>query len=216
MYPISALILRYTSRSKEEKFNIVKKLGYKNLNKGLRRLEHLIQTGQCPDSLREKLPTVLGIDPSAIEEAFEATLAQQRVDEEKDRRTREDYERKTFRPHLWVKHELQNPPVGSICIVAFIGIEHWKIITLPEDIASLKWSDQRMTIIEKIREHQSQECVNTNIFGKVTGYLYRKTYNDSYLFNIDGTLLQKYKSRIRKPEIYLKIGKKEIRGGLLK
>jgi len=187
----------------------------KNLNKGLRRLDQLIQTGQCPDSLREKLPSVLGIDPSAIKEAFEATLAQQREEEEKARRIRENYERKTFRPHICVKHELENPPIGSISIVAFIGIEHWKAKTLPEDIANLRWSEQCCIIRKKIREHQSQECVNTNIFGKVTGYLYRKTYNDSYLFNIDGTLLQKYKSRIRKPAIYLKIGKKEIRGGLM-
>jgi hypothetical protein len=57
MYKISELVLRYTSRSKEDKLNIVKKLGYKNLNKGFRRLDTLIQTGQCPDSLRNKLPT---------------------------------------------------------------------------------------------------------------------------------------------------------------
>jgi len=213
MYPISALILRYTSRSKEEKLNIVKKLGgYKNLNKGLRRLEHLIQTGQCPDSLREKLPSVLGIDPSAIQEAFEATLAQQREEEEK---AREEYERKTFRPHIWVKHELENPPLGSICIVAFIGIEHWKVITLPEDIASLRWSEQCWTLREKIREHQSQEYVDRSMFGKVTGYLYRKTYDDSLLFSTDGTLLEMYRPQISKPEVYLKVGNKKIRGGLL-
>jgi len=79
MYPISALILRNISW-KTDKLSLIQKLGYKNLNKGLLRLEHLIQTGQCPDSLREKLPTVLGIDPSAIQEAFEATLAQQVID----------------------------------------------------------------------------------------------------------------------------------------
>ena len=82
---------------------------------------------------------MLGIDPSAIQEAFEATLAQQREEEEK---AREEYERKTFRPHIWIMHELENPPLGSICIVAFTGIEHWKVITLPEDIASLRWSEQ--------------------------------------------------------------------------
>ena len=78
MYKISELILRYTSRSKEDKLNIVKKLGYKNINRGLRRLDTLIQTGQCPDSLRKKLPTALGLDPSVIQKAYEQTLNQLR------------------------------------------------------------------------------------------------------------------------------------------
>jgi len=211
MYPISALVLRYTTRSKKEKLNIVKNLGYKNLNKGLRRLDHLIQTGQCPYSLREKLPSVLGIDPSAIQEAFEATLAQQREEEEKARRAEEDFERTTFRPHLWVIHELENPPVGSIC-----GIERWKIITLHENISNLRWSDQCITIKEKIIVHQSDVSVDESIFGRVKGYVYRRNYDESYYFSTDGILLGKYRSKINNPEVYIQIGNKKLRGGILK
>jgi len=211
---ISALILRYASRSKEEKLNIVKKLGYKNLNKGLRRLDNFIQAGQCPESLREKLPTVLGLEPSAIQQAYELTLTQQGEEKENARRNREEHERKTFRPHIWVKHELKNPPLGSICIVAFIGIEHWKVITLPDDIAGLEWSEQFNTVREEIREHQSQEDVDRSMFGKVTGYLYRKTYDDSFLLSSDGTLLEIYSPKVRKPEVYLKVGNKKIQEGI--
>ena len=113
MYKISELILRYTSRSKEDKLNIVKKLGYKNLNKGFRRLDTLIQTGRCPDSLRKKLPTALGLEPSVIQKAYEQTLNQLEEQEEKARRDREEYERRMFQPHLWIKHEREYPPVGS-------------------------------------------------------------------------------------------------------
>jgi len=215
MYQISELILRYTSRSKEDKLTIVKKLGYKNLNKGLHRLDHLIQTGQCPDSLRKKLPTALGLDPSVIQRAYELTLNQLEEQEEKARRDRESYERRMFRPHIWVKHELEYPPV-SICIVAFIGIEHWKVINLPEDIAGLRWSEQFKTIREKIIEHQSQEYVDKSMFGKVIGYIYRKTYDKSFLFSANGNLLEIYSPKVRKPEVYLEVGNKKIREGLLK
>ncbi len=186
MYKISELILRYTSRSKEDKLNIVKKLGYKNLNKGFRRLDTLIQTGQCPDSLRKKLPTALGLEPSVIQKAYELTLNQLEEEEEKARRDREEYERRTFRPHIWVKHELEYPPLGSICIVGFLGIENWKVITLPEDISGLQWSEQCKTVREKIREHQSQEYVDTGLFRKVIEYIYRKTYDKSFLFSTNG------------------------------
>ena len=216
MYKISELILRYTSRSKEDKLNIVKKLGYKNLNKGFRRLDNLIQTGQCPDSLRKKLPTALGLEPSVIQKAYEQTLNQLEEQEEKARRDREEYERRTFRPHIWVKHEREYPPGGSICQVAFLGIHNWKVITLPEDIAGLQWSEQCKTVREKIREHQSQEYVDTSIFRKVIGYIYRKTYDKSFLFSTNGNLLGIYSPKVKKPEIYLEVGNKKIREGLLK
>ena len=216
MYQISELILRYTSRSKEDKLNIVKKLGYKNLNRGLRRLDTLIQTGQCPDSLRKKLPTALGLDPLVIQKAYEQTLNQLEEQEEKARRDREEYERRTFRPHIWVKHEREYPPVGSICQVAFLGIHNWKVITLPEDIAGLQWSEQFKALREKIREHQSQENVDTNIFRKVIGYIYRKTYDKSFLFSTNGNFLEVYRPKVRKPEVYLKVGNKKIHEGLLK
>jgi hypothetical protein len=216
MYKISELVLRYTSRSKEDKLNIVKKLGYKNLNKGFRRLDTLIQTGQCPDSLRKKLPTALGLDPLVIQKAHELTLNQLEEEEEKARKGREEYERRTFRPHIWVKHELENPPLGSICIVGFLGIHNWKVITLPEDIAGQQWSEQFKALREKIREHQSQENVDRSMFRKVIGYIYRKTYDKSFLFCTKGNLLEVYSQKIRKPEVYLKVGNKKIHGGLLK
>jgi hypothetical protein len=216
MYKISELILRYTSRSKEDKLNIVKKLGYKNLNKGFRRLDTLIQTGQGPDSLRNKLPTALGLEPSVIQKAYEQTLNQLEEEEEKARRDRESYERRMFQPHLWIKHEREYPPVGSICIVGFLGIHNWKVITLPEDILGLQWSEQCKTVREKIREDQSQEYVDTSIFRKVIGYIYRKTYDKSFLFSTNGNFLEIYSPKVRKPEIYLKVGNKKIHEGLLK
>jgi hypothetical protein len=216
MYKISELILRYTSRSKEDKLNIVKKLGYKNLNKGFRRLDNLIQTGQCPDSLRKKLPTALGLEPSVIQEAYELTLNQLEEEEEKARRDRESYERRMFQPHLWIKHEREYPPVGSICQVALLGIHNFKVITLPEDILGLQWSEQCKTVREKIREHQSQEYVDTGLFRKVIEYIYRKTYDKSFLFSTNGNFLEIYSPKVRKPEIYLKVGNKKIHEGLLK
>ena len=216
MYQISELIFRYLSDSKEDKLNIVKKLGYKNLNKGLRRLDKLIQTGECPDSLRKKLPAVLGLDPYAIEQAYELTLSQIEEQEEKATQNIESYERRMFRPHIWVKHELENPPLGTICIAAFIGIEHWKVIALPEYITDLRWSEQFKTLKNKIREHQSLEHVDKSMFGKVIGYIYRKTYDKSFLFSPNGNLLEIYTSKVRKPEVYLKVGYKEINEGLQK
>jgi hypothetical protein len=46
------------------------------------------------------------------------------------------------------------------------------------------------------------------MFGKVTGYIYRQTYDDSHLFSKDGVLLESNIDKFNKPESSLKIGKR--------
>jgi hypothetical protein len=64
--------------------------------------------------------------------------------------------------------------------------------------------------------HQSLEHVDRSQFGKVIGYIYRKTYDKNFLFSPNGNLLEIYTPKVRKPEVYLKVGYKEINEGLQK
>src|ERR1700758_3119705 len=100
-YQISKLITQIISGNKERKREIVLKLGYKNLDKGYRRLHHLIETGECPEPMKRMLPYALGIDPQVLEDAFEATARQKQEEIELARKHQEEYERRTFKPHLW-------------------------------------------------------------------------------------------------------------------
>ncbi len=119
-----------------------------------------------------------------------------------------------FRVYPWTLPEVGVP--NFIYLVAFVGIEHWKVITLHENISNLRWSDQCITIKEKIIVHQSDVSVDESIFGRVKGYVYRRNYDESYYFSTDGILLGKYRSKINNPEVYIQIGNKKLRGGILK
>ena len=79
-----------------------------------------------------------------------------------------------------------------------------------------QWSEQFKALREKIREHQSQENVDRSMFRKVIGYIYRKTYDKSFLFSTNGNLLERYSPKVRKPEVYLKVGNKKIHEGFPK
>ena len=215
MYPISNLILQAINGSKENKLKIVKNLNFTNLSKGLRRLDQLIYTGQCPGSMRDRLPIALGLNPEVIERAFKDTLIQQKEEEEESRIRREEQDRFSFRPHIWICHEFEKPPLGSICIVGLIGIEHWKIIQLPDDIERKPWSKQFKLVREKIRENQQSEDVGRGIFGKVFGYLYRKAYVKGFIFSPDGDLLEIYSSKIPHLDIQVRLGKGNVLGRIL-
>src|ERR1700739_3884012 len=99
-YQISKLITQVISGNKERKREIVLKLGYKNLDKGYRRLYHLTETGECPEPMKRMLPVALGLDPQIVEDAFETTTRQKAEEVEIARKRQEEYERRTFRPHL--------------------------------------------------------------------------------------------------------------------
>jgi hypothetical protein len=213
MYEISKLINQVISGNKQRKREIVLKLGYKNLDKGYRRLYHLIETGECPKLMRKMLPTALGVDPQVVEDAFKATSQQIAEEVELARRRQEEYERRTFKPHLWIEHELSRPK--SITMVLFTGIDNYKVVNLPDIIDKLDWEYQVRVVEETIRQHQQNKGIEDCMFGKVTGYIYRQTYDDSHLFSKYGKLLESNIGKFKKPEASLKIGGKEVSSELI-
>jgi hypothetical protein len=215
MYPISNIILRAINGSKENKLRMVMNLGFKNLSKGVRRLEHLIHTGWCPEFIKDMLPSALGLEPKTIQRAFEDTHTQHREEEEDYRRRKDEHARTSFRPHIWIKHERENPQLGSVCIVGFAGIQHWKVIPLPDDIGCKPWIEQFRVVREEIGIHRLREGVDRSMFGGVLGYMYRKTYDNSFLFSNDGALVEVYSPKLTNPDVHVRVGKDLVRGGLL-
>jgi hypothetical protein len=187
-YQISKLINQVISGNKQRKREIILKLGYKNFNKGYRRLYHLIETGECLEPIKNMLPTALGLDPQVVADAFEATARQKAEELELARRRQEEYERRTFKPHLWIEHELSRP--RSIAMAALSGINSFKLVSLPEGINQLSWNEQKRVVRWAIQRHQRDNGIEDYMFGKVTGYVYRQTYDDSHLFSKDGKLLE--------------------------
>jgi len=215
MYAISKLINEVISSSKERKREVILRLDYKNLHKGYRRLNNLIETGECPMSLKDMLPKALNVDEELIDGAFKLTAQQKAKEAELDRKRTEEYERKSFVPHIWIENELEYPSGAKFWYVAFLGIDKFKVLPLPENINDMDWELQESLVKERILQHQKDCNSNDAIFGRVTGYTYRQTYDDSFLFSIDGKLLQRRTEKLDKPELYIEVDNKKISGGLL-
>ena len=78
MYEISRLINEVISQSNGRKREVILNLGYKNLNKGYRRLNTLLEKGECPAFIKENLPKALNIDKQLIDVAFQVTKNQKK------------------------------------------------------------------------------------------------------------------------------------------
>lgn len=214
MYEISRLIKESISQSKELKRELVLQLGYRNLNKGYRRLNALLEKGECPEFIKENLPKALNIDKELVAIAFQVTKKQKAKEVELARKRREEYERKHFKPHVWIEHERKYPSGASFWFVAFIGIDKFKMIALPENINEMDWEIQESKVKERILEHH-KHCSDDAIFGRVKGYTYCQTYDDSFLFSIDGKLARRRIEKVDKPEMFIEIGNRSISDRLI-
>lgn len=68
---------------------------------------------------------------------------------------------------------------------------------------------------ETVQQHQQNNGTEDCMFGKVTGYVYRQTFDDSHLFSKDGKLLESNIGKFNKPESSLKIEKREVSSELI-
>ena len=190
-------------------------LGYQNINKGYRRLNNLIETGECPMSLKDMLPKALNLDEELVNTAFKLTAQQKAKEAELDRKRTEEYERKSFVPHIWIENELEYPSGAKFWYVAFLGIDKFKVLPLPENINEMDWKLQESLVKKRILQHQKGINGDDAIFGRVKGYTYCQTYDDSFLFSVDGKFLHRRTETVDKPELYIEVSNKSISGGLL-
>ena len=200
-------------KNKEGKKAIVLALGYKNLNKGYRRLEKSMFTGYLDTGLINKLPEIFGIDKKISDLAIRSTQRQLQEEEKIAKEISELIDRLNFKPHLWRKHASKIP--HPIFLVAFCGIYFFKYVKLPEDITFRPVFEQ-LEIIDETIKTDLEINKSHKPFGETTGYYYRKTYDETFEFSTDGKMIGKFGGTIDTKEATLSYKGREIGGFIRK
>jgi hypothetical protein len=73
-------------------------------------------------------------------------------------------------------------------VVDHVGLEYWKMIDLPKDINKLSLDEQLERIHRIIIDHQRETGAYDDMFGRITGYVFCRSYDESYLFTVKGEL----------------------------
>jgi len=190
-------------KNKEVKRTIINSLGYKNINKGFRRLYKSMHEKHLDIELLNKIPELFKISKETIALVIETTENQFQEEEQID----ELIERLNFKPFLWKKHERKIP--SSIFVVAISGIKGFKYIKLPENLAEETLFNQ-LEIIEKAIKNDLETNRAPKFFGEITGYYYRKTYDETLEFSIEGKLIGKYDGIVDTKEATLSFKGRDI------
>jgi hypothetical protein len=207
MMNINELINTYLADNKENKIDLVKKMGYKNIAKGLRRLESCLTQARVNNNFLNQLAHVTALDIKVIEEALSITQNEIRQKEIENLKI-------NFKPHIKINHELKRPT--NITAVAFIGEKQFKEIPFPKSITKDSLWNQIEEVRKMIHQHQITTEGKCSLFGRITGYLYFYQFDEWIEFSTDGQIMEYYSGDYEQPKTILKIGNKRIEGGLIK
>ena len=171
MYQIGQLIISILEKQSISKCELIKRVGYKNIGKGLRRLDDLINNGTANDFLINNLHTALGILELEVKSAL--ILTHETIDKE-----RKERERKIFKPHLVIKTQNKRPSsIWACCITG--GFEAHRTIQLPNDFLEMEYDSQLNVIKKIILNHYKELNGISHFFGKILGYIFCKYYDEN-------------------------------------
>ena len=207
LLPIKTLISNRCDALSLRLSDLVRRCGYKNISKGLRRLES-VQQGcfKGNEALIQALPSALEVPADVVKEAVAAT--QRQIYE-----ANEAAWRAAFRPHAVILTEKDRPE--QIFIAAIIGVERLLRVDLDPTEGEVTYIDQALKgIRQKLARWNSKVDVSSvglgdlplPTFGRPVGVIVNYTPDRAVRFDLSGHPIEAFDRahRIGEAQLFLK------------
>jgi hypothetical protein len=190
-YPISQFIARIMNDRCQDRMDFVRSLGYRNLERGLRRLGPWLDEGEGYGRIIGQIAAAYPKEAEELRKAIGATREVKRAEFEaaflEDCKAEQD----TFQPFIHVDGETTRP--SSITMFGVTG-GRWNLIRIPPAILDLPLAGQLSAVPDLMREYLQEYKGQCPFFGKVTGFRFVRCL-DYFRFDPDGRFLE----RVDKP-----------------
>ena len=175
LLPIQTLICSRSDELGLSAVELVRRCGYKNIPKGLRRLEQLCQGDFARSTaLVHALPTALEVTTDVVRQAVEQT--QQNLREAKELAWRE-----TFRPHAIIITEREVPQ--PIFVAGMLGVERLLRLDLDHALDPATYATQAM---DGLKQRVARWKGMIPAFGRPVGFIVNFTPDRAARFDLDG------------------------------
>ncbi|MEN8214744.1 MAG: hypothetical protein ABFR19_10320 [Pseudomonadota bacterium] len=165
---------------------LVRRMGFRNLNKGLRRLDGLLQYLQASDRLLPLLQRALSIPDEKLRIAV-AELQEQLVADERAR----------FKPIIQVIPTTIPSPIFVAALIP--GLLN---IRVPDDLASLPADKEFQVVCDLYRKHRERHSG----WAKGKGAVYHRCYDESFELDQDCHLVKINAKHIGLSRAVLRVG----------
>lgn len=109
MFAIGELVERRMTALGITNRELVQRLGFQNMNKGLRRLAVCMQQGDCTHPLLKNIAAALEVEQVLIDEVIQQTALQVAEQQHQETMRRETEARQQFQPYIYVQSESHRP-----------------------------------------------------------------------------------------------------------
>lgn len=180
--------------------DLVRRCGYQNIAKGLRRLRE-VREGKFKTASQflAALPVALALPPEAIERVVCDT-------EREGSREREQRYREVFRPHSIILTNRSRPE--PIFVAAIFGVDRILRLELVPGSSPVSFLDQSLKGLEnRLREFKSDVLP---AFGRPTGVAVNYSEVSSVTFDLQGNPLRVFDHIIEPGNVFLSMGGRAI------
>ena len=180
----------------------VRRCGYENISKGIRRLDELYAGGlQKTSHLLAGLAAALKVSPEVVQQALKDT--NQQLDEHAARVTAEEDAawRSAFKPHGILLGTQERP--SQIFIFAVSGsTDRWLKIPLDVSQPPVTYAEQALAIVRNIPSVQ--------FFGRTTGFIVNYAPDHAVRFDCDGQPIETLARAYRPGEVTVSLGRRPV------
>ena len=217
--PIGSLIINRLRVLDLRREHLLRRAGYKNIAKGLRRLDELLagELDKTRDLIRA-LPAALHVRPEVVERAIEETRRRTAEAQQAAEQARQTVWRAAFRPHAIILTERTVPQ--PIFVAAFIGVE--RLLRIDFDPASVPVSYVKQAV-SGIRQKLAEFSSKTGripetlpAFGCPIGLIVNYTPNRAVRFDLNGDALEILPRAHRPAEPYISLRRRLVRPATLR
>jgi hypothetical protein len=190
---IESLIINRLSVLDLPRRHLLRRAGFKNIAKGLRRLDELLagELVKTRDLIRA-LPAALDVSPEVVEHAIEETRRRTAEAQEAAEQARQTVWRAAFRPHAIILTERTVPQ--PIFVAAFIGIERLLRIDFDHALVPVTYTNQALAgVRRKLAEFGSGSgriSETLPALGRPIGVIVNYTPDHAIRFDLDGNALE--------------------------
>ena len=197
VYPISRFLERMMRESGLRRSQFVQALGFRNITKGLRRLDVWIECGRGDQGFLERIVAQYHPDPAELHTALAETEAVHRHEHQEAVRESEELERRRFKPFVWVVTE-----EGPHSWVMVLAERQVKFLRFHEGFDQLSSADQLTAVQQRAREHYQETGGRFAHFGAILGYRFCDSFDTSIILDLNGQMIET-SGRFLRPEVWL-------------
>ena len=213
MFELGRFITEEMKRQKLKRSEVARRLGYTNINRGLRRLDECIEEAALHNFIVQNLHIAFRVEQSVVQEVLKITK-QQILKRRKDLKVEtEGRARETFRPHLSIITERSRPT--SITMALLTGMAD-RTVNLPENFAAHSPEKQLEIVQSVVHRHYVDNRGDCLFFGEILGYYYFHHFRENTRLDVEGNVEMDETTPYTPPQGYITIGNKKITGGLFK